>query len=262
MIHHLNCGSFAPFVVGPMVTHVLLVERPGGLLLVDSGFGTADLADPGRLGRAFRAVMRPRLLEQETALAQVRALGFAAEDVTDIVLTHLDLDHVGGVGDFPHATVHVHADELAAARDPRGMEHGRYLEVQWRDARFETHQAAEGEDWFGFGSVTVLGDDVLLVPLAGHSRGHSIVAVRDPEVADGWVVHAGDAYFHRDDLVTPPATPRVLRVVQKLLAQDDAVRVANQERLRELVAADHPGLTVFSAHDPVELARLQDPHQG
>jgi glyoxylase-like metal-dependent hydrolase (beta-lactamase superfamily II) len=152
------------------------------------------------------------------------------------------------VGDFPAATVHVHDTELDAARDPRGMEHGRYLEVQWRDARFATHHAT-GDDWFGFESVTVLGDDVLLVPLAGHSRGHSLVAVRD---GDRWQVHAGDSYFHRGDLTSPPTTPRVLKVVQRLLAQDDVVRRANQERLRELVLADHPELTIFSAHDPVE----------
>jgi glyoxylase-like metal-dependent hydrolase (beta-lactamase superfamily II) len=241
-----------------MVAHVLLVERAEGLLLVDSGFGTADIAHSGRLGRAFTAVMRPALRAQETALAQIEALGFQAADVTDIVLTHLDLDHAGGVGDFPDATVHVYDAELEAARHPRGMEHGRYLAAQWKDARFATHHA-DGDDWFGFESVTVLGDDVVMVPLAGHSRGHTLVAVRDPDVADGWQVHAGDAYFHRGDVSTPPATPRVLRVVQKLLAQDDAVRVANQARLRDLVRTDHPGLRIFSAHDPVELAAFTGP---
>ncbi|MCW2813613.1 MAG: hypothetical protein JWN84_1068 [Nocardioides sp.] len=261
MIHHLNCASFAPRLVGPMVAHVLLVERADGLMLVDSGFGTADLADSVRLGRAFKAMMRPVLLPQETALAQVEALGFRADDVTDIVLTHMDLDHAGGVGDFPRATVHVYDAELDAARHPRGMEHGRYLEVQWKDARFATHHAT-GDDWFGFESVTVLGDDVLMVPLAGHSRGHTLVAVRDPGAdaagVEGWQVHAGDAYFHRGDLADPPTTPRVLKVVQKVLAQDDELRRANQQRLRELATAEHPGLRIFSAHDPVELAAWTD----
>jgi glyoxylase-like metal-dependent hydrolase (beta-lactamase superfamily II) len=259
-VHHLNCATFAPRLMGRLVAHVLLVERPEGLLLVDSGFGTADLADPNRLGRAFRAVMRPALRPQETALAQLEALGHTADDVTDIVLTHLDLDHAGGVGDFPRATVHVYDLELAAAREPRGMEHGRYLAAQWRDATFAPHTAAAGgEGWHGFESVAVLGDDVLLVPLVGHSRGHAAVAVRDPAAPDGedgWLLHAGDAYFHRDDLAVPPATPRMFRLAQRLLAQDDEVRRANQARLREVAAADHPGLTIFSAHDPVELDRL------
>lgn len=251
-VHHLNCASFHPPLVGRMVAHCLLIERPDGLTLVDSGFGTADLAKPNRLGRPFRAVMRPLLLERETAIAQVQALGYAASDVTDIVVTHLDLDHAGGLGDFPQARVHVYDAELEAARNPRGMEHGRYLKVQWADTDFVTHRAA-GEEWRGFEAVTVLDDDgLLLVPLHGHSRGHAAVAVRRD---DGhWLLHAGDAYFHRGDMTQPPTTPRTLRVVQKILAQDDALRVANQERLRTFVAEQHADVTVFSAHDPTEFA--------
>ncbi len=250
MIRHLNCASFHPALVGTMVAHVMLVERPDGLLLVDSGFGLDDIRHSHRLGRAFKVAMRPALREDETAVRQVEALGFAADDVTDIVLTHMDLDHAGGVGDFPRAKVHVYEAELEAARNPRGMEHGRYVKAQWQDADFVTHAVA-GDDWFGFGSVSALGDDVVLVPLVGHSRGHAMVAVKD---GDGWQVHAGDSYFHTGDMTQPPSTPRTLRVVQKILAQDNPTRVANAERLRELVHAGHEGMQVFSAHDPSEYA--------
>ena len=251
-IHHLNCASFHPPLVGRMVTHCLLVERPDGLLLVDTGIGTADLADEKRLGRPFRVALRPLLLPEETALARLAALGFAPEDVTDIALTHLDVDHAGGVGDFPRARVHLYDTELAAAQAPRGMEHGRYLAAQWSAARFVTHHV-DGDRWRGFEAVTVLADDVLLVPLHGHSRGHAGVAVRRP---DGrWLLHAGDAYFHVGDLTSPPTTPRTFRLVQRILAQDDAARLANAERLRSF-AAEHDDVTVFCAHDPTEFAAL------
>ena len=251
-VHHLNCASFHPPLAGRMVTHCLLVEGDDGLTLVDTGLGTADLADPRRLGRAFRALLRPLLRPEETAVAQLEALGHDPRDVTDIVLTHLDLDHAGGVGDFPRARVHVHESELAAARAPQGMEHGRYLAAQWQDADLVTHTSA-GEEWLGLAAVTVLRDDLLLVPLHGHSRGHAGVAVRRP---DGrWLLHAGDAYFHPGDLTVPPTTPRTFRITQRVLAQDDRTRLANQERLATL-AADHPEVTVFCAHDPGELAAL------
>ncbi len=253
MIRHLNCASFRPPLLGGLVNHVLLVERPGGLLLVDSGLGTADLERPHRLGRAWRALTQPHLSLAETALAQVTALGYDAADVTDIVLTHLDLDHAGGVDDFPGARVHLHAVELEAARDPRGMEHGRYLPAQWADADLVPHTAGS-DDWHGFASVAAVADDVLLVPLPGHSRGHAMVAVRD---GDGWLLHAGDAYLRRGDLTDPPSAPRAVRLAQRLLAQDDDVRLAHLARLRELVAADYPGVRVFSAHDPVELAAFE-----
>lgn len=253
-IRHLNCATMRPLATAPMVAHCLLVERPGGLLLVDTGFGSADCADPKRLGQPFRSVVRPVLDPAETAVAQVRALGYDATDVTDIALTHLDLDHVGGIGDFPHARVHVFADELAAALSPTAREKARYLEVQRaHDPQWVTHEVA-GDTWFGFGAVTALADDVLLVPLRGHTRGHCGVAVRRTD--GGWLLHAGDSYFHTSEKQTPPAPPFALRAFQVLMGVDNKQRVANQERLRELHAAHAGEVTIFSAHDPGEYAAL------
>jgi glyoxylase-like metal-dependent hydrolase (beta-lactamase superfamily II) len=52
----------------------------------------------------------------------------------------------------------------------------------------------EGQDWFGFGNVRALDDDLRMVPLHGHTRGHCGVAVRRPD--GGWFLHAGDSYFY------------------------------------------------------------------
>ena len=253
-VRHLNCGSMRPPASAPMVAHCLLVERPEGLLLVDTGFGAADCADPRRLGQPFRALVRPALDPAETALAQVRALGYDAADVTDIALTHLDLDHVGGIGDFPHARVHVFTDELEAALHPTLREKGRYLEVQRAHGPHWVRHDVPGDGWFGFGSVTALGDDVLLIPLQGHTRGHCGVAVRRTD--GSWLLHAGDAYFHTSEKETPPAPPFTLRAFQALMGIDNQQRLANQERLRELWSTHNDEVTVFCAHDPSEYAAL------
>ena len=260
-LHHLNCATMHPAgsVAGRLtptrlVAHCLLVERPGGLLLVDTGLGTADIADPGRLGLPFRAVVRPVLDPAETARAQVLARGHRVEDVTDVVLTHLDLDHAGGIGDFPRARVHVLADELDAALHPTVRERARYVGAQWAHGPcWEPHRVA-GEEWFGFGAVSALDDDVLLVPLRGHTRGHCGVAVRRAD--GGWLLHSGDSYFHTGDLATPSTTPAGLRLFQRVMAVDDLQRRHNLERLRELHARSSPEVTVFSAHDATELAAL------
>lgn len=249
MIHHLNCGTFRPFLTGrPFVAHCLLVERPEGLLLVDTGFGTVDVTAPRRLGAAFRTVMRPRLDLAETAVSQVTARGWGAEDVTDIVLTHLDLDHAGGVLDFPAARVHVTAAELHAGRNPRGMEHGRYVRAQFEDADLVAHDPAGADtlDWFGLTATPVLGDDVLLVDLAGHSRGHAGIAVRRPD--GGWLLHAGDAFFDRAEIEDPPGCARTLRITQRLLAQDDDARRTVRDTLQAL-ATSTPQVRVVNAHD-------------
>lgn len=260
-VHHLNCatlrpvGSFGGRMVPPeMIAHCLLVERDGGLLLVDTGFGRDDIINPGRLGRPFVAAMRPRLDLAETARAQVEAKGYAAADVTDIALTHLDLDHAGGLADFPHARIHIFGDELDAATHPTLRERARYIKGQWAHGpKWERHDV-EGEDWFGFTSVRALDDGVLLVPLRGHTRGHCGVAVRT--IDGGWLLHAGDSYFNSGEKQTPPTSLKGLTAFQRLMAVDNLARRHNQERLRELHAAHSDEVTIFSAHDPDEYAAL------
>jgi len=270
-IHHLNCGSLCPVggrlldgrsagLRGRLVCHVLLLEAPGGLVLVDTGLGTRAVAAAEEwLGRGPLTMLAPRLDAAETAAAQVRRLGFAVEDVRDIVVTHLDLDHAGGIADFPSARVHVHRRELEAALGARGAAGQRYRAAQWRHApRWVTHEAQGGPEgrWNGFDAVRPLDErapDVLLIPLFGHSRGHSGVAVRRDD--GSWLLHAGDAYFHEDEMRRVPSCPPLLVAVQRLDDVDHATRVANQGRLRALAGAGVA--TVFCSHDAAELARLQ-----
>lgn len=253
-IHHLNCATMRPPLAPAMVAHVLLLERTDGLTLVDSGFGTADIAQSRRLGRPFLAAVRPALDASETALQQVRGLGFTADDVTDIVLTHLDLDHAGGIGDFPRARIHVHARELAAARRPPLRERARYVAAQWAHGPQWVEHAEDGDDWFGFASITALSDDVLLVPLPGHTRGHSAVAVRRD---DGhWLLHAGDAFFAGTQMDQPPTCPPSLAAFQKLMAVDDGARAVNLRRLQQLAHDRAEAVTVFCAHDRAQFGAL------
>src|SRR5215831_20343861 len=124
-----------------MVCHCLAVESGQGLILVDTGVGLGDLADPrARLGGLFTHVVRPRTDPENTAVRRIEKLGFKPADVRHIVLTHLDLDHAGGLPDFPDAMVHCYAPEHAAAMAPRtGKERSRYRRHQFEYARFSLH---------------------------------------------------------------------------------------------------------------------------
>ena len=271
-IHHINCGTMCPYgrrlmayeggwlETAEMCCHCLLIETGQGLVLVDSGLGSADISDPGRLGRIFLHGIRPQLREEETALAQVRALGFAPSDVRHIVVTHLDLDHAGGLEDFPGAQVHVFDAELDAATAPGLRERLRYIPAQWAHQPHWVRHATTGERWFDFEAVRAipgLDPEVLLVPLAGHTRGHCGVAVRCPE---GWLLHCGDAYFFRGEVDTPATCPLGLMAFQSLVQINGTQRLHNQRRLRELKRAHSGEVSLFCAHDPVELAGLR--HQS
>jgi len=272
-----------------MVGHCLLVEAPGGLVLVDTGFGLSDSIPSlrpafgrprspslraafgrprspslraafgrprSRLPRGFRFVAGPRLDPARTAIRQVEALGFDPRDVRDVILTHLDLDHAGGLTDFPEARVHVQADEHAAAHARSGLRARlRYLPSQWAHGPRWVLHAPAGERWRGFDAVRAvpgLPPEILLLPLAGHTRGHQAVAV---DTGRGWLLHAGDQYAHRSRMEDGGRCPPQLGAFEWCIAHDPASVRANQARLRELRrgAGD---LTVFSAHDADEFERL------
>ncbi len=184
-IHHLNCGTMHPIASGRMVCHVLLLESERGLALVDTGFGVRDVEAPAQRIGPLTRVIRPEFDYHETALAQIEALGFERSDVTDVVMTHLDSDHAGGVDDFPSARLHVSARELADADSARGQSPA----VRYRPWRQSTHPDdvhaydATPDDWFGFAATSLVGfgDDVAFVALPGHTAGHMGVAVRRGE---------------------------------------------------------------------------------
>lgn len=248
-----------------MCCHCLLIEGRDGLILVDTGLGTADVSNPSRLGWGFNAVVRPKLVMSETALFQIRELGLDPRDVRHIVPTHLDLDHVGALSDFPQAQVHVYSKELEAALTrPSLKEKGRYIPAQWAHSPKWSPHEVDGERWLGFEAARALpgtDDEVLLIPLTGHTQGHCGVAIR---ADDGWLLHCGDAYFFRGEMdIDEPHCPLGLRLFQSMVQMDGASRLANQLRLRELKQQHRHEVTLFCAHDPVELATLRNqPHRN
>jgi glyoxylase-like metal-dependent hydrolase (beta-lactamase superfamily II) len=281
-IHHLNCGTLRPFgrrfingdglpfQTGRLVCHCLLIETDEALVLVDTGFGLGDIAKLRRSSRRSklerarrrytRFMTRPRLDPDETAVRQLAGLGFSTDDVTHIVMTHLDADHAGGLPDFPRAKVHVHdVEHRAAMSTPTPLERFRYWAHQWAHGPdWITYGSIDGDRWFGFEAVRELQGlpDIALVPLPGHSRGHAGVAIR---VGDArWLLHAGDAYFFHGEVdpVAPNSTPGLARF-QARFDVDGSARRRNQARLRELASAQGDEVEMFCSHDAVEFERYR-----
>ena len=116
----------------------------------------------------------------------------------------------------------------------------------------------EGEKWFGFEAVRELKGlppEILLIPLAGHSPGHSGVAVQTDQ---GWLLHAGDAYYFKGELEQDYSCPWQLRYFQKWIETGHKMRTLNLLRLRDLAASGAKDMTLFCSHDPDEFWQLKN----
>jgi glyoxylase-like metal-dependent hydrolase (beta-lactamase superfamily II) len=246
-VHHLNAGLLHAPPNPPAACHCLLVEGASDLVLIDTGIGLRDCDDPeGRIGAPTIAAAGFRFDPERTAFRQVERLGLDPEAVRDIVLTHADPDHAGGLADFPRARVHVSIEELDAlnAGDPR------YAAPQFaHGVTWEAH-ADDAAPWFGLPSRPLpLGPDLdaRLVPLFGHTAGHCGVAIRRD---DGrWLLHVGDAYYLRAERDTDDHPVSALAALR---AHDDGARRRSLAALRRLAREPGDALAMLGYHDLAE----------
>ena len=216
-------------------------------MLIDTGIGMHDVNDPQRrIGSVAIDAAGFKFLPDVTAVRQLESRGIASSAVTDIVLTHCDSDHVGGLSDFPAARIHL------ASEEKENLDAG--------NPRYTPNQFSHGPDWqtYSENDSDVLGlpsrriatsteVDIRLVPLFGHTNGHCGVAIHD---SGSWVLHVGDAYYLREEL-TNDGHP--IRELATLRADDNRLREESLEQLRRLTRRDDVNLTYFGYHDVTEL---------
>lgn len=187
---------------------------------------------------------------EETARHQILKLGFRAEDVRHIVLTHLHLDHAGGLRDFPHAKVHVYGPEYRAAMDPHGLIEYAYDASHWAHSPKWMFHERVNRNWFGLDCIPIMEaiePEILLVPLQGHTRGHCGVAIGLP---DGWLLQCGDAAspFHQDtDLHGRDESQYYVNFLPRWFAY--RVIGPHVPRLRALIRDHGEEVSVISSHD-------------
>jgi glyoxylase-like metal-dependent hydrolase (beta-lactamase superfamily II) len=265
-IHHLNCGTLRPYITPwllgrgnlrnrpSLVTHCLLIETSAGLMLVDTGFGRRDYVRPSLLVRMFMTYSNYVGDINETAYNQIQNRGYDPADVQHIAITHMHLDHVGGLPDFPQAKVHIFSRELEAITQPRNIEESQVCRREhWAHTPDWQAHHLQGDQWFGLDCTPLVrfGE-----PLTGHTRGHSGVAVRTPQ---GWLLHCGDAYVYFGD-VDPqePAYPPKYKLTMQLIGIINAFRAlgAHSPRLRQLLRDHGDEVRIFCSHDTYEFEQF------
>jgi len=223
-------------------TYAFAIEHRDGIILVDTG-SNAGLMDLPGWHPYFRFAVRFEIDREQEIGNQLAHIGISPRDVKKVVLTHMHVDHDGGLKDLAHSEVLASADEIRRASGLAGRVRG-YLPQRWPSG-FDPRPLVFAPEAFGpFDcSRRITGDGaVIAVPTPGHTPHHVSVAVVDDETT--WLI-AGDATYAEASLKAGSIDG---------VAPNETEAASTLLRLRRLASA-RP-LVPLPTHDPQTPARL------
>jgi N-acyl homoserine lactone hydrolase len=222
-----------------------VIEHPEGTIMVDTGVN-ARMLEPGYFtswNPYFRRNVRVTVDAEEEIGPRLRGLGIAPEEVRWVVLTHLHLDHDGGLHHFPNAEILVSREEHRIATGPFGKAAG-YLPHRW-PSWFAPRLVDLNPEPFGpfprSLPLTAEGD-VRLVGTEGHSAGHVSVIVSEEGRS---LFLAGDTSYTEGLMLEQAVDGVSLRE-----------RIAQRTLGRVLRYAEKFPTVYLPSHDPRSAARL------
>ena len=219
------------------------IEHPEGVIVVDTGSG-AHLKRLPRWHPYFQLAVRFDIEPDQEVGPQLRSLGIGARDVKTVVLTHLHIDHDGGLAHFPGSRIFADRGEIARAAGIAGAIQG-YLPSRW-PKWFDPQPLAWQQSSYGpFARSARITDagDIIAVPTPGHTPTHVSIIVRD---GDQQIMLAGDASYLETTM---------LRGAVDGVSPDETVAKATLADIRTLCAA-RPTI-YLPTHDPQSGERLE-----
>jgi len=172
-------------------------------------------------------------------------LGVKAEDVEDVIITHLHYDHIGNFDKFPKAQFHLQDSEMAYAT-------GRYMANPFFAHAFELDEVvAMVRNVYG-GRVSFYDGDVELAPnislhhVGGHTKGLQVVRLWTQR---GWLVLASDASHYAANMNEGRPFPIVVDVGQMIDGWQKMQRLVD-DPARIIPGHDPKVMEMFPAPDP------------
>ncbi len=215
-----------------------LIEHPKGLVLFDTGCHPKVVDDAVGYWGEIAGHLPINFPKDRTVDNQIKALGYKLEDVKYVVVSHLHLDHSGGMFMFPKAKFLIMENELRYAYWPDPDRRWAFIFNDFVPTRaFNWLELDSDFDLFGDGSLHLL-------KTPGHTPGESSLFVRLPNRK---IVLCGDTTHLRAALEAEATMP---------LDTDPLQATRSIQRLKAI--RDMHEATIWISHDPEDWAEL--PH--
>ena len=211
-----------------------LIDHPKGKVLFDTGNSLAVVSNPEtHWGDAVKSYY-PRMQESDYIINQLNSQGISPNEIAYVILSHLHLDHAGGVGQFGKAKYVVQRDELHWAYVPDFYQKSAYIKADFD----------KDVDWFlldgrSDDNYDLYGDGKIIIWFTpGHTPGHQSLLVKLEN--SGEFLLTGDSCY-TEEILNEDILPG--------LVWNPSESLRSIRRIRE--ARDAKEVTIITGHDPL-----------
>jgi len=154
-----------------------LIEHPEGLFLIDTGL-SADVKQDGYFKDLdfiskyyFEKQMIFEIDEEQEINNQLKKIGIKCQSIDKIILTHLHIDHTGGLKHFPEVPI------IVNNREWETMD-GSFPKLFPKNIKIEKIKLENRFENFENSYYLTEGKDLIMVETQGHTRGHSSIILK------------------------------------------------------------------------------------
>jgi len=209
-----------------------LIKHPKRNILFDLGNSLFVAENPekhwGDVVNAYYPVMK----KEQYVVNQLKKIGINPEDINYVILSHLHLDHAGGVGDFPNAVYVVQQKEYDWAYSPENNQKDAYIKADFdKPVKWKKLNGEETYDFFGDGTL-----EIWFTP--GHTPGHQSLMVN--------LENSGKFFLTADSCYTDE---NLNENILPGLVWDAELSMNVLKKLQEMQKDSN--ITIITGHDPL-----------
>lgn len=223
-----------------------VIEHPEGIFLIDTGL-SSEVTQPGYFKEVdfvsryyFEKQMRFEIKRAEELDAQLKQVGLEANQISKVILTHLHIDHVGGLKHLPNTPILVNEKEWKT-------KDGAFPQLFPPNLKIQTVQLDGQFEQFDNCHYLTNSKDLVMIHTPGHTRGHVSVALLGKE--DQLYLFGGDVAYTQK------------RLEDKVFSATIKSQKENIESCEKIIELAKKRKVIFlPTHDSDNAQRLKNDH--